>query len=51
MTMRSPVVAMLWENWRLTRVEAAWRLVLGIVGLAWPPLLFCFAAIARPIEN
>ena len=31
MTMRSPVVAMLWENWRLTRVEAAWRLALGIV--------------------
>ena len=30
--MRSPVVAMLWENWRLTRVEAAWRLALGIVG-------------------
>jgi hypothetical protein len=31
MTMRSPVVAMLWENWRLTRVEAAQRLALGIV--------------------
>ena len=29
--MRSPVVAMLWENWRLTRVEAAQRLVQGIV--------------------
>ena len=29
--MRSPVVAMLWENWRLTRVEAAQRLALGIV--------------------
>jgi hypothetical protein len=24
--------AMLWENWRMTRVEVAWRLVLGIVG-------------------
>ena len=23
---------MLWENWRLTRVEVAWRLALGIVG-------------------
>ena len=36
MTMRSPVFtmlwAMLWENWRLTRVEVAWRLALGIVG-------------------
>ena len=29
--MRSPVVAMLWENWRLTRTEAAQRLALGIV--------------------
>ena len=36
MTMRSPVFtmlwAMLWETWRLTRVEVAWRLALGIVG-------------------
>jgi hypothetical protein len=24
--------AMLWETWRLTRVEVAWRLALGIVG-------------------
>ena len=44
MTMRSPVVAMLWENWRLTRVEAAWKLALGIVGgLA---ALVVFAAVA-----
>ena len=32
MTLRSPIVAMLWENWRLTRVEAAWKLAVGIVG-------------------
>lgn len=31
MKMHSPIVAMLWENWRLTRVEAAQRLGLGIV--------------------
>jgi hypothetical protein len=31
MNMRSPIVAMLWENWQLTRVEAAQRLGLGIV--------------------
>jgi hypothetical protein len=31
MTLRSPIVAMLWEQWRLTRVEAAGRLGLGIV--------------------
>jgi hypothetical protein len=30
--MHSPVVAMLWENWRLIRAEAAWRLSLSIVG-------------------
>ncbi len=35
MTLRSPVLAMLWEIWRMTRVEAAWKLALGIVG-AWP---------------
>ena len=32
MTLQSPMIAMLWENWRLTRVEVAWRLALGIVG-------------------
>ena len=32
MTMHSPILAMLWETWRLTRVEVAWRLALGIVG-------------------
>ena len=31
MNLRSPIVAMLWENWRLTRVEAALRLGQGIV--------------------
>ena len=29
--MRSPIVAMLWENWRVTRVEAAWKLALVVV--------------------
>jgi hypothetical protein len=32
MTLRSPIVAMLWELWRLTRVEAARKLAFGIVG-------------------
>ena len=31
MNTRSPIVAMLWENWRLSRVEAAQRLVLGLL--------------------
>ncbi|MGH9238234.1 MAG: hypothetical protein ACRD3G_09370 [Vicinamibacterales bacterium] len=32
MTTRSPVIAILWETWRVTRVEAAWKLAFGIVG-------------------
>ncbi|HTE40853.1 MAG TPA: hypothetical protein VK629_08480, partial [Steroidobacteraceae bacterium] len=31
MTMRSPVVALLWEQWQLTRVEAAQRVGVSIV--------------------
>jgi len=30
MTLRSPIVAMLWELWRLTRVEIAWKIVLPL---------------------
>jgi len=30
--MRSPGQAMLWEIWRVTRVEAGWKLALGTVG-------------------
>ena len=30
--MHSPIVAMLWENWRLTRIEVAQRLGLGLLG-------------------
>ena len=30
--MRSPVVAILWETWRVTRAEAGWKLAFGIVG-------------------
>jgi hypothetical protein len=30
MTLRSPIVAMLWELWRLTRAEIAWKLALPI---------------------
>jgi hypothetical protein len=32
MTTRSRIVVMLWEIWRVTRVEAAWKLAFGIVG-------------------
>jgi hypothetical protein len=35
MTLRSPIVAMLWELWRLTRAEIAWKLALPIgIGVA-----------------
>jgi hypothetical protein len=35
MILRSPIAAMVWENWRLTRVEAAQRLAMGtVVGAA-----------------
>ena len=32
MSLQSPAVAILWENWRLTRAEAAWKLAVQIVG-------------------
>jgi hypothetical protein len=31
MTLNSPIAAMLWENWRLSRVEAVWRFGVGMV--------------------
>ena len=34
MNLRSPLVAMLWEQWRLTRVEAGQRLALGLLAAA-----------------
>lgn len=46
MTLRSPVVAMLWELWRVTRAEVAWKLALPIGGgLA---VLSLSAALAPP---
>ena len=38
--MRSPIAALLWENWRLTRVEAAQRLGLGVVAGSGAMLMF-----------
>ena len=48
MTLRSPVAAILWETWRVTRVEAAWKLAFGIVG-GLAVLALC-AAVA-PADN
>jgi hypothetical protein len=42
MTLRSPAAAMLWELWRLTRIEVALKLVLPIGG-ALTALLLCAA--------
>ena len=38
MTLRSPIVAILWELWRVTRVEAAWKLALRDRRRHWPYL-------------
>jgi hypothetical protein len=40
MNLHLPIAAMLWENWRLTRVEAAQRMGLGIVAGSAALLLF-----------
>ncbi len=32
MNLRSPIAAILWETWRLTRAEAAWKLAISVVG-------------------
>ena len=40
--MRSPIHAVLWETWRVTRAEAAWKLAIGIVG-AFAVLILCAA--------
>ena len=46
--MWSPIVAMLWEIWRVTRVEAAWKVAFGIVeGLA----VLALCAIVAPADD
>jgi len=42
--MRSPSHAILWELWRLTRLEAAWHLALGIIGSLAVLVVFAAAA-------
>ena len=48
MTTRSRIVVLLWEIWRVTRAEAAWKLAVGIVG-GLAVLALC-AAVA-PADN
>ena len=45
--MSSPLVAMLWETWRLIRAEAAWRLSLSVGGGL---VVFALVAAARPTQ-
>jgi hypothetical protein len=51
MTLRSPIVAMLWENWRLTRFEAAWKLALAIIGGLAVLVVFAAAAPNKTIKD
>ena len=54
MNMGSPIVAMLWETWRVTRVEAAWKLgFVVVVPLAALTLSAGLApsAVFAPAEN
>jgi hypothetical protein len=48
MTLGSPIVAMLWELWRVTRVEVAWKLGLGIAG---PLAVLALTAVFAPADN
>ncbi len=49
--MQSPVVAILWENWRVSRPEVTWRLALGIVGGAVVMALFAAVAPSKVIKD
>ena len=48
MTLRSPVAAILWETWRVTRVEAAWKLASGIVAAL---AVLALSATFAPADN
>ena len=47
MKLRSPIVAMLWELWRVTRVEVALKLAWGVVVA---PIPFIVSAVFAPSE-
>jgi hypothetical protein len=48
MSLRSPVVAILWETWRVTRVEAAWKLAFATVGAL---AVLALSAAFAPADN
>jgi hypothetical protein len=47
MSLRSPIAAILWETWRVTRVEVAWKLAFAIAGLA----VFALCAALAPADD
>jgi hypothetical protein len=48
MTTRSRLVVLLWEIWRVTRVEAAWKLAVGTVGAV---TVLALGATFAPADN
>src|SRR4029450_1365414 len=48
MKLRSPIVAILWETWRVTRVEAAWKLAFCVVATL---AALTLSAVFAPSEN
>src|SRR5687767_14659161 len=51
MTTRSPIIAILWELWRVTRVEAAWKLALGVVVALAPVIVPAVVAPSASAER
>jgi hypothetical protein len=51
MTMRSPIVAILWESWRVTRGEIVWRLAGGIVAASLVLLLFTVGPRSEAVKS
>ena len=52
--MRSPIVAILWETWRVTRIEAAWKLgfcVVATLGGLMLSAVLAPSAVFAPSEN
>lgn len=51
MTPRSPLAAILWECWRVTRGEVAWRLAGGIVTASLVLVLFTVGARSEAVKS
>jgi hypothetical protein len=51
MTMRSPIAAILWECWRVTRGEIVWRLAGGIVAASLVLVLFTVGPRSEAVKS